>query len=86
MDSLSSFGAFREEGYPTFYDELKFKFMVDVTLFRITSFTIAILISFIIILPGFRGKKVNLIYLFFSFIIDFIYRNGSFYFVGYRLF
>ena len=51
------FSIFRQEHYPTFYKYNGLpKFWIDINLFRLVSLFIAILLAFLIILPGFRAK------------------------------
>nr|XP_027199462.1 LOW QUALITY PROTEIN: dual oxidase maturation factor 1-like [Dermatophagoides pteronyssinus] len=54
------FSIFRQEHYPTFYKYNGLpKFWIDINLFRLVSLFIAILLAFLIILPGFRAKKFS---------------------------
>lgn len=50
---------FREEGYPTIYDGLRNQIWLDVTVFRLCFLFTILVVSFLCILPGFRGIKVG---------------------------
>ncbi|XP_054159680.1 dual oxidase maturation factor 1-like [Oppia nitens] len=49
--------AFRSEGYPSIYDEYKINAAIDVGLSTIIYTCAAIVLSILLILPGFRGKQ-----------------------------
>jgi hypothetical protein len=50
--------AFRSEGYPTHYNENKINAYFNLELSAIIFIFLSIVISILLILPGFRGKEV----------------------------
>ncbi|KAH7643732.1 duoxa-like protein [Dermatophagoides farinae] len=56
------FSIFRQEHYPTFYKYNGLpKIWIDINLFRLVALFTAALLAFLIIIPGFRGKKFSVV-------------------------
>lgn len=59
MDTTSSvFSAFRAEGYPVLYSDLT-SIRLDVVTFRLVASFLSILLALLLIVPGFRGRRIT---------------------------
>lgn len=59
MDTTSSvFSAFRAEGYPVLYSDLT-SIRLDVVTFRLVAAFLSILLALLLIVPGFRGRRIT---------------------------
>ncbi len=56
--TTKAYQAFRSEGYPTHYEENRTHADLNLEMFEIGFVFLAIVVSVLLILPGFRGKQV----------------------------
>lgn len=58
VDTVSwFFSAFRSEGYPVLYRDLT-SIKLDIVTFRLSATFISLLVAFLLIVPGFRGRRI----------------------------